>query len=166
MACAKLLLIVTNPDARRRLLATWHDFVIRQPGTSRAGAPERDPGEAPVAFSRLSVRPELDLAVFVVDGGWRREYVCRALVAEVQGYCLLLGDTPADLSLAHGLLQLLGDTTPGLVAGTVPGSDDSIRSVLALPPDVIIPIVDCDNRESVTELVCMLLERMAVLQAV
>ena len=166
MACAKLLLIATSKDLRRRLLATWHDFVIRQPGTSRPGAPGVDPGEAPVAFSCLSVRPGLDLALFIVDGGWRREYVCRALAAEVEGYCLLLGDTPADLSLAHGLLQLLGDTTPGLVAGTASGGDEVIRSVLALPPDVVVPVVDCDDRESVTELVCTLLERVAVLQAV
>ncbi|MBM3474035.1 MAG: hypothetical protein FJX75_12260 [Armatimonadetes bacterium] len=166
MTCAKLLLIVTNIDARRRLLATWHDFVIRQPGTNLRGAPGAVADEAPVAFSRLSVRPGLDLAVFVVDGGWRREYVCRALAAEVEGYCLLLGDSPADLSLAHGLLQLLGDTTPGVVAGTAAGSDDLIREVLALPPDTVVPVVDCDDRESVTELVCMLLERVAILQAV
>jgi hypothetical protein len=92
--------------------------------------------------------------------------VCRALAAEVEGYCLLLGDTPADLSLAHGLLQLLGDATPGMVAGTTAGGADVIRDVLALPPGTMVPIVDCDERESVTELVCMLLEQAAVLQAV
>ena len=166
MTCAKLLLIVTNADVRRRLLATWHDFVIRQPGTNLRGVPGAEITEAPVAFSRLNVRPGLDLALFIVDGGWRREYVCRALAAEVEGYCLLLGDSPADLSLAHGLLQLLGDMTPGIIAGTAEGSDDLLRSVLALPPDTAIPVVDCDDRESVTELVCTLLEQVAVLQAV
>jgi len=165
VTCPKVLLIVTNADERRRLLATWHDFVIRQPGTNFGSAPGAAQGEGPVAFSRLRVREGLNLAVFIVDGGWRREYVCRVLADEVDGYCLLISDNPADLSMGLGLSQLLAGTKLGLIAATVPGSEELVRSVLGLPADAAVPVVDCGNRQSVTGAVCELLEHLAALPA-
>jgi hypothetical protein len=118
-----------------------------------------------VAFTRLSIRDGLSLAVFVVDGGWRREYVCRVLAEEVDGYCLVLGDQPADLSLGRGLVESIAGTRPGLIASTVAGSEELIRAVLELSHDARIPTVDCDSRESVTSVVCELLERLAAAPA-
>jgi hypothetical protein len=162
VTCAKLLLIVTDRDVRRRLLTTWRDFVIRQPSTSLDSSPDSATGEGPVAFTRLGVREGLSLAVFIVDGGWRREYVCQALAEAVDGYCLLLSGDPAALGLGRGLLQLLGDARPGMVAAAAPGTEDLIREALNRRDESSIPVVDCDDCESVTGLVCALLERVAV----
>lgn len=161
MVCAKLLLIVTDSDTRRRLLATWREFVIRQPSAYREAGPNAESSEGPVAFTRLTLREGLSLAVFVVEGAWRREYVCRVLAQEVDGFALLLGDSPLDLALGKGLWDLLSRRLSGIVVGTVPGSDETIRRTLGLPADVGIPFVDCDNRESVTRVVCELLEHVA-----
>jgi hypothetical protein len=162
VTCAKLLLIVTDPDVRRRLLATWRDFVIRQPSTNLDNSPGSATAEGRVAFTRLGIREGLSLAVFIVDGGWRREYVCQALADVVDGYCLLLTGDPADLALGRGLQQLLGDARPGMVAAAVPGAEDLIRDVLNRWDEPSIPVVDCDDCESVTGLVCALLERVAM----
>jgi hypothetical protein len=163
MICAKLLLIVTDPEARRRVLATWREFVIRQPAEGRGAGPAAGEVDGPVAFSRLTVREGLDLAVFIADGGWRREYVCQVLAEEVDGWCLLIGDAPEDLAAGLGLLRLIVDTRPGLVAGTAPGSEDLLREVLQLPRLAPVPIVDCEDAESVTMVVCELLERLAAI---
>jgi len=166
MTCAKLLLIVTNTNVRRRLLATWREFVIEQPGVDREGSPPTAAGaEAPVAFTRLKVRDDLSLSVFVVDGGWRREYVCHALARQVDGYCLVVGSEASELILARDLMQLLGRTTPGMIASAVAGGEPRVRSALALPEETPIPSVDCADRISVAELVCALLEHLAAARA-
>ncbi|MBM3497826.1 MAG: hypothetical protein FJX74_04060 [Armatimonadetes bacterium] len=165
LTCAKLLLIVTNAEARRRLETTWREFVIRQPEVGAGGHPGSGGVEGPVTFSRLRVREGLGLALFIVDGGWRREYVCQALAAEVDGYCLLVGDTPADLSAGLGLRRLLAESRFGLVAGTVAGSEALLHAALQLPPDTRVASVDCDDRQSVMTLVCELLERLAAAPA-
>ena len=165
MTCAKLLLIVPDPEARRRLLATWEAFVIRQPGAAPDDGPGASRADGPVVFSRLRIRDGLSLALFIVDGGWRREYVCQVLAEEVDGFCLLLGDTPADLSAAAGLAPLLAGRRPGLIVGTAEGCEAVLREALGLSPEARLAIVDCDDGRSVMGAVCELLERVAAVPA-
>lgn len=167
MTQAKLLVIVTNNDLRRRLLRTWRSSTVDQRALlsdepSRAGL-----GDEPVAFSRVDVREGLSLCMFIVDGGWRREYVCRALASHAMGYCLMLGPDDGELELAGDLLGLLGSAggPEGVIAVEEGMDKERTRAILQLPEDTRLREVDCDSEISITGLLCDLLERLAKVAA-
>ena len=167
MTHVKLLVIVTNDRERRRLLRAWGPFVVAQRRGPEEAAGPVDPADSPVAFARIDVRAGLGLHVFIADGGWRREYVCRALAPQVCGYCLVVGPQPQDLTLAQDLLDLLAATAPpeGIVASSAAGHEALLRSTLSLPAEALVTSVDCSDRASVSELVCTLLEHLAAVPA-
>lgn len=168
MTRVKVLVIVTNEAVRHRLLAVWREFLVAQRG-ARAdevlGAQDRT--DSPVDFGRLNVRDDLALYVFVVDGGWRREYVCQALAADCVGYCMVVGPTATDLNLARDLVALLEEGGIAEGAFAVAGGQDPqvMRTVLGVPDGAPIVEVDCDSQSSITELLCALLERLAAVPA-
>jgi hypothetical protein len=165
MTCAKLLIIATDAQTRRRLLATWREFIIQQPRWGPEDATSGPPDDGPVAFTRLTIREGLALSVFVVDGGWRREYVCQALAQCVDGYCLVLGDRPTDLALGRDLLELIGRSAPGMVAVSTAAAVAPVCQLLSLPDAGAVPVVDCADRASVGGLVSEFLERLAASKA-
>jgi hypothetical protein len=167
MTSVKLLVIVTSDLLRRRLLRAWRPFVVRcgQPAPQSAGQDESNGG--PVAFGRVDVRDGLSLYVFIVDGSWRREYVCRVLAGQVYGYCLIVGPGSDDLLLGQDLLDLLRQAGPagGVVAASPPGNIEVVRGALSLPPDAPLAGVDCDSRSDVNQLLCSLLEHLTAVPA-
>jgi Domain of unknown function (DUF4388) len=162
----KLLVIVTSEAVRRRLLEAWGDSLL-----SRARLTADDGGgegrDGPVAFGRLDARPDLGLYIFIANGGWRREYLCRVLAREAMGYCLIVGPEPSDLLLAQDLLALLREACPGegLVAATSPEDAAVVRNVLELPGNAIVTHVDCDSAASSQQVLCGLLEHLSALPA-
>ncbi len=165
MAKAKLLVIVTDNGLRRRLLGAWQAFVVARGRMAPWGGEPADDG--PVAFGRVDVRPGLSLYVYIADGGWRREYVCRVLAGQVSGYCLVVGPGPNDVLTAEDLLGLLGEACPGagVVAASVPEGETTLRGALSLPPGVAVTTVDCDSRAGVSEMLCGLLEHLVAAPA-
>ena len=118
MTQVKLLVIVTDDALRRKLLNTWRESTVEQMGLLSDEPVDADEGREPVAFSRINIREDLSLCLFIVDGGWRREYVCQALARRAAGYCLIIGPGEHELSLAGDLLILLhsGGAPRGIVA--------------------------------------------------
>ncbi len=168
MTRVKVLVIVTSEVVRHRLLGTWHEFLVAQRGaTADEVLGVQDRTDSPVDFGRIDVRDDLSLYVFIVDGGWRREYVCQALAADCVGYCMVVGPTATDLNLARDLVALLEDG--GIVEGAfaVAGGQDPevTRTVLGIPDSTPIVELDCDSQSSITELLCALLERLAAVPA-
>ena len=109
----------------------------------------------------------LALYVFIVDGGWRREYVCQALAADCAGYCLVVGPNTVDLGLGRDLRALLeaGGVTEGIFA-VAGGQDPEVaRAALGVPASLPMVEVDCDSQTSINELLCTLLERLAAVPA-
>jgi hypothetical protein len=123
--------------------------------------------DGPVAFGRVDVRPGLSLYVYIADGGWRREYVCRVLAGQVSGYCLVVGPGPNDLLTAEDLLGSLGEACPGagVVAASVPEDESLVRRTLSVPPGVLVTTADCDSRAGVSEMLCVLLEHLVAVPA-
>ncbi len=167
MTNVKLLVIVTNDSLRHRLLRAWRPFVVRCGQSTPQSAEQDDGGEGPVAFGRVDVREGLSLYVFIVDGSWRREYVCRVLAGQAYGYCLIVGAEPADLVLGQDLLDLLQEACPsgGVVAASRPEEAGLVRTALRLQPDVAVTSVDCDSRVAVNQLLCDLLEHLTAVPA-
>lgn len=167
MTRVKLLVIVTNEAVRRKLVATWREFVIAQRGGADEVLGAEDRANSPVDFGRIDVRDDLSLYVFIVDGGWRREYVCQALAADCAGYCVVVGPTAIDLSLARDLVALLATsgTTEGLFA-VAEGQDAEVtRTVLGVPDGTPVVEIDSGSQSSMTGLLCALLERLAAVPA-
>lgn len=168
MTKVKILVIVTDQAARRRLLATWRGFVIAQRGSAAdevLGPQGR--AESPVDFGRIHVRDGLALYVFIVDGGWRREYVCQALAADCAGYCLVIGPNAVDLGLGRDLLALLeaGGATEGVFAVAADQDPEVASAALGVPASTPMIQVDCDSQASINQLLCTLLERLAAVPA-
>jgi hypothetical protein len=167
MVNVKLLVVVTNDSVRRRLLDAWRAFVVGPGRGALPGGGEEAIEEAPVAFGRVDVREGLSLYVFIVEGGWRREYVCRVLAGQVFGYCLVVGPDSNDLLMAEDLLTLLDEACPdgGVVAATAPEEADLVCRALSVPPQVAVTTVDCESRSSISEMLCVLLEHLAAAPA-
>jgi hypothetical protein len=167
MTNVKLLVIVTNDFLRHRLLRSWHPFIVRCGPSVSQSAQEDESCNGPVAFGRVDVRDGLSLCVFIVDGGWRREYVCRVLAGQVYGYCLVVGPESSDLALGQDLLDLLQQACPGggVVAVSTPEDADLVRAALNLPPDAAVASVDCDSPADVNQLLCSLLEHLTAVPA-
>ncbi len=168
MTRVKVLVIVTNEPVRRQLLTTWREFVVAQRGPAAddvLGAPDR--AASPVDFGRIDVREGLALYVFIVDGGWRREYVCQALAADCAGYCMVVGPGPMDLSLARDLRALLdAGRAPEGVFAVAGGQDAEVtRAALGVPESAPVVEIDPESQSSINELLCTLLERLAAVPA-
>ena len=168
MTRVKVLVIVTDEMARRQLLRTWREFVIAQRGLAAdevLGPRERT--DSPVDFGRIDVRDGLALYVFIVDGGWRREYVCQALAADCAGYCLVVGRDPLHLGLGRDLLALLeaAGVREGVYAITAGQDSEVARAALGVPDGTPVTEVDCESQSSINELLCTLLERLAAVPA-
>ena len=167
MTQAKLLVIVTNDALRRMLVHTWSETTI-----GGMGGPGDEPtsigaGQEPVAFSRVEVKEDLSLYLFIVDGGWQREYVCQALARRAAGYCLIVGPEDEEALLAADLMMLLhaSGAPKGLMAAADAAAARRLRETLQLPDDTSIPTVDCESAESFKELLTTLLERLAAAAA-
>jgi len=163
----KLLVIVTNDFLRHRLLRAWRPFIVRCGPLASQSAEEDGNYEGPVAFGRVDVRDGLSLYVFIIDGGWRREYVCRVLAGQVYGYCLVVGPEPSDLALGQDLLDLLRQACPGggVVATSTLEDANLVRAALSLPADAVVADVDCDSPADVNQLLCSLLEHLTAVPA-
>jgi len=163
MVQVKLLVITTNEAVRRQLLQTWRDSTIRQRGSASSEVVGSTEENQPVAFTRLDIRDGLGLCIFLVDGGWRREYVCQALARTASGYCIIVGPEDDEARLATDLLALLHahEGLVGALAVAGESNADRVRAQLRLPDDFRVPVVDCQDVASITALLCELLERMA-----
>ena len=163
----KLLVIVTNDALRSKLLQTWRESTVQKMGMLSDEPVDADDAGEPVAFSRIDIREGLSLCMFVVDGGWRREYVCQALARRAAGYCLVIGPGEDELSLAGDLLLLLhsGGAPRGVVAIAQETDADRVRASLGLPEDARVPTVDCGDAKSFVALLSNLLDRLAAAAA-